>query len=601
MADTNALSTLLNLLIGSGRAAGRATGSSAGTAAGKASAKLQNTIAGIQKDIRESISSNLPVFYLLNAEVIVDSMLAAIDPKRGNELSKFLVSMKESSSSADIYEFSSIQGELQETKNAFGTVISTSSVGGFTPLYTKKYNKLISQRSAIIKDVTNSLQQNIRSTSTMLSISNYIAHLNNLLAKKITALSQLPEEFETKARSEGVKHTRAIGALLRKKFKDIGTSRITDADFFLTNYNGDSQVLVVGSSYNNTTTVAHNIVTEILESYLKDLDITVASGTSGFKAGNFAAAGHSGLRSGSSIIGINTPLTQIASMILANNNLDAPGIMDGFIMNTGHKDWAIEVNESYTDAGKMVLNLGISFLQSQPSVYNSETLSPEEVAYFKTVFKKRFDKDYAALRKELTKSLKDPKVFSFIFKVFRMSPTLDEAIVGHLKSALTGKPYKGPKGSGTFKDIGVDKLVKIPKVSKPVTKGMGTAKSKKIISEVPLRITQGKLTSLASLQTLLNLALAKQIQQNMGTGTSRNVLNYRTGRLAESAQVTTLSQSREGMITAFYTYQRNPYGTFSEGGAQSSPKTRDPKLLISKSIREVLSTQVNNRLRAVLA
>jgi hypothetical protein len=100
---------------------------------------------------------------------------------------------------------------------------------------------------------------------------------------------------------------------------------------------------------------------------------------------------------------------------------------------------------------------------------------------------------------------------------------------------------------------------------------------------------------------MLNLALAQQIQRNMGTGTSKNILNYRTGRLAESAQVTSMSQSRAGMITAFYTYQRNPYGTFSEGGAQGSPKTRDPKLLISKSIREVLSTQVNNRMRAVLA
>ena len=132
-------------------------------------------------------------------------------------------------------------------------------------------------------------------------------------------------------------------------------------------------------------------------------------------------------------------------------------------------------------------------------------------------------------------------------------------------------------------------------------KSKSTSNLQKLSVTSKLRNTQGKFTSLASLQTLLNLALHDQIQRNMGTGTSRNVLNYRTGRLAESAQVTSMSQSRESMITAFYTYQRNPYGTFSEGGAQSSPKTRDPKLLISKSIREIMSTQVNNRLRAVLA
>lgn len=121
------------------------------------------------------------------------------------------------------------------------------------------------------------------------------------------------------------------------------------------------------------------------------------------------------------------------------------------------------------------------------------------------------------------------------------------------------------------------------------------------IPRTRLRTTQGTFTSLASLQTLLNLALHDQIRKNMGTGTSKNILNYRSGRLAESAEVTSMSQSREGMITAFYTYMRNPYATFSQGGVQGSPPSRDPKLLISKSIREVLATQVNNRLRAVLA
>ena len=54
------------------------------------------------------------------------------------------------------------------------------------------------------------------------------------------------------------------------------------------------------------------------------------------------------------------------------------------------------------------------------------------------------------------------------------------------------------------------------------------------------------------------------------------------------------------MITAFYNYMRNPYGTFSEGGVQQSPRTRDPKLLIAKSIREIAATTVANRMRAVL-
>ena len=86
----------------------------------------------------------------------------------------------------------------------------------------------------------------------------------------------------------------------------------------------------------------------------------------------------------------------------------------------------------------------------------------------------------------------------------------------------------------------------------------------------------------------------------MGTGSSTKVLNYRTGRLANSAKVEKMSESRQGMITAFYSYMRNPYGTFSEGGRQQYPKSRDPKILISKSIRELATPEIAVRMRAVL-
>jgi hypothetical protein len=85
----------------------------------------------------------------------------------------------------------------------------------------------------------------------------------------------------------------------------------------------------------------------------------------------------------------------------------------------------------------------------------------------------------------------------------------------------------------------------------------------------------------------------------MGDGSRRNILNYRTGRFAGSVKVESLSESRAGMITAFYSYMKNPYATFSQGGRQQNPKTRDPKLLISKSIREIAGQQVANKLRAV--
>lgn len=104
---------------------------------------------------------------------------------------------------------------------------------------------------------------------------------------------------------------------------------------------------------------------------------------------------------------------------------------------------------------------------------------------------------------------------------------------------------------------------------------------------------------LASLMMQINSSLHDQIKANMGTGNRTDVLNYRTGRFAQSAKVERLSESRQGMITAFYTYMKNPYATFSQGGRQELPRSRDPKLLISKSIREIASSLVANRLRAV--
>lgn len=106
--------------------------------------------------------------------------------------------------------------------------------------------------------------------------------------------------------------------------------------------------------------------------------------------------------------------------------------------------------------------------------------------------------------------------------------------------------------------------------------------------------------NLVGLQTIINNSLHDQIKRNMGTGNSRKVLNYKTGRFARSAIIERISQSKTGLISAFYNYMKYPYATFSDGGIQQYPKTRDPKLLISKSIRELAAPIVGSRLRAIL-
>ena len=124
-------------------------------------------------------------------------------------------------------------------------------------------------------------------------------------------------------------------------------------------------------------------------------------------------------------------------------------------------------------------------------------------------------------------------------------------------------------------------------------------KLKQSVKNVPAYSKALQEPSVTNLLALLNSSLTQKIKENMGDGSRRDILNLRTGRFAESVKVERVSESRQGMITAFYSYMKNPYATFSDGGAQSSPRSRDPKLLISKSIREIAQQQVANRLRAV--
>ena len=186
------------------------------------------------------------------------------------------------------------------------------------------------------------------------------------------------------------------------------------------------------------------------------------------------------------------------------------------------------------------------------------------------------------------------------------SPSLKTLISNDIINALVGKP--------TSKKVYVQppKLIakKTNKITKPKSNKalINQAKSlkakvksvKKDSKAVVVDLAADSLTNLVSLQSLLDAQLIQRVKDNMGSGSSRDVLNLRSGRLAESAKVERLSESRAGMITAFYSYMKNPYATFSQGGRQQSPRSRDPKALISKSIREIAATQVGNRLRAVL-
>ena len=168
------------------------------------------------------------------------------------------------------------------------------------------------------------------------------------------------------------------------------------------------------------------------------------------------------------------------------------------------------------------------------------------------------------------------------------SNTIIEDIAQSLTSILSSGKTKKPAKHTTRITKTKSKVVK-PKVG--INSNTVTVKKK------PSKVTTS--FSLASLQILLDAKLAEQIKQNMGSGSAHNILNLRSGRFAESAKVERLSESRAGMVTAFYSYMKNPYATFSDGGKQQYPRSRDPKLLIAKSIRELAATQAYMNLRSV--
>jgi hypothetical protein len=543
--------------------------------------KVKNTAAKLGDNFRKVIEDNLPVFYLINAEIIVDEMLKELHPSNSQEkIAEYLTSlMVTRNEGTKIYEENVYFSELNSKKF------------GFLAEYSLVYNIILKNKNKLIAKILKDLTAKITKSTKIADVSDKIAVLSN---EVVNSLSNLAINIvDTSAENK----LRVIGAKLAQTFKTIGVSKVSDPQTIITDFNASKNLFIVLPNFSSITDNVHNTITQTLITSLKEYDIQVNINSGRFLAGNFAAAGHTGLKSGSKVIGINTPLTQIASIILFNNNIDAPGLLDNFAVNTGHNNWNLEISAEYADVNKLGLTLGISYVQTMPSVINSGSLSTSELANIDSALKAKLNKSYRELAKEFKTTVINN--FGFIFKNLHLSPTLKETVEQYIIGGLTGKQYKGSNSKGNSSKKGTDTLIQVKGKGQKSGRGISD-KSKKSPNIAPIVAKNIEQYSLVTLQTLINSLLAKTIKENMGTGGRRDILNLRTGRFAESVRVERLSESREGMITAFYTYMRNPYGTFSAGGRQEYPKSRDPKLLISKSIREIAETQVKNRLRAVL-
>ena len=180
----------------------------------------------------------------------------------------------------------------------------------------------------------------------------------------------------------------------------------------------------------------------------------------------------------------------------------------------------------------------------------------------------------------------------FIDKISKLLPeikifknTFIEDIKNKIRNTFLGKSDKSIK----------EKAKTSSKIQTSKTQSKFTS-SKGINSEF---IIPPAYVSLTNLQNILNSYIAEYIKKNMGDGSRDDILNYRTGRLAKSFEVTGISQTRNGALSAFFTYMKYPYATFSRGGVQQYPITRDPKLLGEKAIRDIATNILKTRLRAV--
>jgi hypothetical protein len=589
------------------------------------SSTIKNLTDKLSTDFRKQIEANLPVFYLLDATEIVDGVLEDLlhpdlNSKTSRGLSRFISSL--TCSDIDfVMEFGPAPNLDTDYYTEYNTRTGAVKVQGIEPVYRKVYNTLITRKEEMIREVHKAIKSNLTNPVSLKQVSDdlqdSIIYLNSTISDLVSAgVSQASITNASKIVSASV-----AGRTMRESFRAIPKAFIEDANLLISDFNPNTMVLATAANYNLVTTDNHNAATNAILKFLKNITVTNVElvdsttelpvsksikislvTTNEFKVGNVVAAGHAAVKSSNKgIIGINTPALQIALAILQANNKELPGIAQAFVNEVGHAPYAIDISTDYEDFAKGLFNLQVSFLRSQRTKINSGKLSPNEVSFFDNIFKESLKKSYKEVLKDFRNKLTSGSVGEFITTKFARSPTLLQSVSNTIISNIVGDNYKGPKSS--LKDI--NKNVKEPTKKVVTPKKSNAAKSsresrRKSTVKVPeLSLSRAQPVSLLSLQSLINSQLQDVISANMGDGNSRNILNYRTGRLASSAKVESMSESRAGMITAFYSYMKNPYATFSQGGQQSRPASRDPKLLISKSIREIAQQQVGNRLRAV--
>ena len=286
-------------------------------------------------------------------------------------------------------------------------------------------------------------------------------------------------------------------------------------------------------------------------------------------------------------------LSQLISVrSLTTDNLNLINL--DFQKETGQINTTVKTSSSVTTQDEqtvleLVIESGIfQSVAVQREAYNRVTLGQKEQEYN---FQNRVKND-PKFRQALGITDVDGLLVNLINQ--RASPSFVERIVNVITGNIAGENL--PQSVIGKKTTSASKKQKYSVLAPKVTVNTKAGRTPTVQKVTTVSVE----SNAPRLQTLLDAVLTETIKRNMGTGNRRDILNLRSGRFAESVQVQRVTESRQGAITAFYTYQRNPYATFSRGGKQEKPYTRDPKLLISGSIRQIAKQLAINNLRAQL-
>lgn len=183
----------------------------------------------------------------------------------------------------------------------------------------------------------------------------------------------------------------------------------------------------------------------------------------------------------------------------------------------------------------------------------------------------------AKVSPELFLNLKGSK--SFKEKADELAPAL---IIKKVTEKIAPKNVKKKGNTKEAKRKSNNTQTKVDRGSK------GTTRTKK--ARMP---AEKKLVGAKTQQSPLALAniINQYLPQTLRSMMVAPRLVYRTGRFANSAEVTGVYQGSRGGYSADYTYMKNPYQTF-EPGFKMGSTYRDPRSIISTAIRNIAQEQM---------